>query len=64
MRIVVRRARRKRVGILTGSGPDAGIDLFQKLLAANKRLVLAAEAGKLARRTVREPYWEGRDRRI
>ena len=22
------------------------------------------EAGKLARRTVREPYWEGRDRRI
>ena len=27
-----------RIGILTGSGPDAGLDLWAKVLAANKRL--------------------------
>jgi len=27
-----------RIGILTGSGPDAGLDLWSKVLAANKRL--------------------------
>ncbi|OWW20053.1 aspartate/glutamate racemase family protein [Noviherbaspirillum denitrificans] len=29
---------RKKIGIITGSGPEAGIDLWSKLLAANRRI--------------------------
>lgn len=29
---------RKRIGIITGSGPEAGIDLWNKVLQANRRL--------------------------
>jgi aspartate racemase len=31
-------ASRKKIGIITGSGPEAGIDLWSKLLAANRRI--------------------------
>lgn len=30
---------RKRIGIITGSGPDAGLDLWQKVLKANKEML-------------------------
>lgn len=29
---------RKKIGIITGSGPEAGIDLWSKLLAANRKI--------------------------
>ncbi|TCS42688.1 aspartate/glutamate racemase family protein [Reinekea marinisedimentorum] len=29
---------RKRIGIITGSGPDAGLDMWQKILKANKAI--------------------------
>lgn len=31
-------ASRKKIGIITGSGPEAGIDLWSKLLAANRKI--------------------------
>ena len=31
--------RRRTIGIITGSGPEAGIDLWVKVLDANKRLL-------------------------
>jgi len=31
-------ASRKKIGIIAGSGPEAGIDLWTKLLAANRRM--------------------------
>ncbi|GIZ50719.1 aspartate/glutamate racemase family protein [Noviherbaspirillum aridicola] len=36
-----------RIGIITGSGPEAGIDLWTKLLRANRRLYGAAYRGDL-----------------
>lgn len=38
---------RKRIGILTGSGPEAGIDLWTKLLAATRRQLGSGYAGDL-----------------
>ena len=30
---------KKRIGIITGSGPEAGVDLWQKILKANKDIL-------------------------
>ncbi|HEY8607025.1 MAG TPA: aspartate/glutamate racemase family protein [Noviherbaspirillum sp.] len=38
---------RKRIGIIAGSGPEAGIDLWNKLLRANRRLHGSAFRGDL-----------------
>ena len=38
---------RKKIGIITGAGPEAGIDLWQKLLDANKRQLGPAFQGDL-----------------
>ena len=38
---------RKRIGIITGSGPEAGIDLWSKLLQASRELQGAAFRGDL-----------------
>ena len=50
---------RKKIGIITGSGPDAGVDMWQKLLLANKRLFGKAYRGDLDAPNVTimsEPY--------
>lgn len=36
---------RPKIGIITGSGPEAGVDLWQRLLAANRRRLGAAYTG-------------------
>jgi aspartate racemase len=38
---------RKKIGIITGSGPEAGIDLWNKLLQANRQLHGSAFRGDL-----------------
>ena len=38
---------RQRIGILAGSGPEAGIDLWTKTLAATRRLLGARYGGDL-----------------
>lgn len=38
---------RKKIGIITGSGPEAGIDLWNKLLRANRQLHGSAFRGDL-----------------
>lgn len=38
---------RSRIGIIAGSGPEAGLDLWAKVLRANRRLLGAAYAGDL-----------------
>lgn len=38
---------RSRLGIITGSGPDAGLDLWQKVLRANKQLLGEGYRGDL-----------------
>jgi aspartate racemase len=43
----VRAARRLRIGIITGSGPEAGLDLWQKLLAENRKLIGGTFRGDL-----------------
>ncbi len=30
---------RKKIGIITGSGPEAGVDLWQKILKINKDIL-------------------------
>jgi aspartate racemase len=40
-------ARRNRIGIITGSGPEAGVDLWTKILQANKRLLKGQYSGDL-----------------
>lgn len=40
-------APRSRIGIITGSGPEAGIDLWHKVLRANRRLLGSRYAGDL-----------------
>ena len=30
---------RKKIGIITGSGPEAGVDLWMKILEENKRVL-------------------------
>ncbi|WP_151639388.1 aspartate/glutamate racemase family protein [Noviherbaspirillum aerium] len=40
-------SRRKRIGIITGSGPEAGIDMWSKLLQASRELQGAAFRGDL-----------------
>jgi len=30
---------RKKIGIITGSGPEAGLDLWQKVLDSNKEIL-------------------------
>jgi aspartate racemase len=40
-------ARRSRIGIIAGSGPEAGVDLWAKVLQANRRLLGARYAGDL-----------------
>jgi aspartate racemase len=37
----------KKIGIITGSGPDSGIDLWDKILRANKKLLGAQFRGDL-----------------
>ena len=39
--------KRSAIGIITGSGPDAGLDLWQKLLSANKQLLDGRYSGDL-----------------
>jgi len=41
------RAPRTRIGIITGSGPEAGVDLWTKVLRANRALLGARYAGDL-----------------
>lgn len=41
------RPHRSRIGIITGSGPEAGLDLWAKVLRANRSLLGAAYAGDL-----------------
>ena len=41
------RAPRTRIGIITGSGPEAGVDLWSKVLRANRALLGARYAGDL-----------------
>lgn len=41
------REARKRIGIIAGAGPEAGIDLWQKILDANKALLGDAFQGDL-----------------
>lgn len=38
---------RSRIGIITGSGPEAGVDLWAKVLRANRALMGAAYGGDL-----------------
>jgi aspartate racemase len=38
---------RKKIGIITGSGPEAGIDLWSKILQANRKLYGSAFRGDL-----------------
>ncbi len=38
---------KKRIGIITGAGPEAGIDLWQKILEENRRLLGADFQGDL-----------------
>lgn len=38
---------RSRIGIITGSGPEAGVDLWNKVLRANRSLLGAAYGGDL-----------------
>lgn len=38
---------RKKIGIITGSGPEAGIDLWQKILEENKNLLQEKYLGDL-----------------
>jgi aspartate racemase len=38
---------RSRIGIITGSGPEAGVDLWTKVLRANRKLLGAAYGGDL-----------------
>jgi aspartate racemase len=40
-------ASRNRIGIITGSGPEAGVDLWTKILQANKRLLKGRYSGDL-----------------
>jgi aspartate racemase len=42
------RARRARIGIITGSGPEAGLDLWGKVLRANRSLLGSRYAGDLS----------------
>lgn len=41
------RTRRNRIGIITGSGPEAGVDLWIKILQANKKLLAGRYSGDL-----------------
>lgn len=41
------RSHRNRIGIITGSGPEAGLDLWAKVLRANRSLLGAAYGGDL-----------------
>jgi aspartate racemase len=41
------RSARSRIGIITGSGPEAGVDLWTKVLRANRTLLGAAYGGDL-----------------
>ncbi|QKT04629.1 aspartate/glutamate racemase family protein [Ectothiorhodospiraceae bacterium 2226] len=38
---------RRRLGIITGAGPEAGLDLWSKMLAANRAMLGAAYRGDL-----------------
>jgi aspartate racemase len=38
---------RKKIGIITGSGPEAGVDLWQKILQANKNILKEQFKGDL-----------------
>lgn len=39
MKNMIHQKEKKKIGIITGSGPEAGIDLWMKILAANKEYV-------------------------
>ncbi|MDO9597617.1 MAG: hypothetical protein Q7J47_07840 [Azoarcus sp.] len=41
------RTQRSRIGIITGSGPEAGVDLWTKVLRANRQLLGARYTGDL-----------------
>lgn len=43
---------RAKLGIITGSGPEAGVDMWQKILSANKQMMQEAFQGDLDAPTV------------